>query len=102
MNDITVEELQRKYPEPIPAWTDIAARTPESYCVGGAFCLSLGRTGNSYGSFPEPNDLAGWLRLGHPTLDVAEALDIARHIIDENDAGNFEDAWAWLSKGLST
>jgi hypothetical protein len=89
-----VDEIRRKYPNPS------SARRPQGpYCVGGAFLLSS--RWRKTVSYPDATTLALKLRAGNDNLSREEADHCAAQIIRENDAGNFEDAWAWLDKALS-
>jgi hypothetical protein len=91
-----VDEIRRKYPNPVRS----GGQPDDTYCVGGAFCLSReGRV--AWNNFPISPYLAQELRLENPTLSDYDALEIANSIIDANDNERFEEAWAWLEKGLT-
>lgn len=85
---ITIEELRRKYPNPVShPERDLSGK---SYCVGMA-CLA------------EMKEQGGFAAYWHENINLPahEARAIWHHIIRENDAGNFDVAWAWLDKGLT-
>ncbi len=84
---ITVEELRRKYPNPRAHPRGYAGE----YCVGWALRREVGS------SF----SVVDALRSANPNLSESQAEAFLAHIIAENDAGNFDVAWAWLDKGLS-
>lgn len=106
---ITVEELRRKYPEPVEATITNVLDHADAYCVGGSLCLELG----GKNGFPTVSAAVWWnerdseltldwaLLIANPQLTAPQAAELAAHIMDENDEGNFDVAWAWLDKGLS-
>ncbi len=84
---ITVEELRRKYPHPV--------REPKNvgeYCVGMTLGMKMGIAARC---------ITENLQRANPNLGLHEAFRISTEIVHENDAGNFDVAWAWLDKGLS-
>lgn len=88
---ITVEELRRKYPEPKRG----ADFTNDSdYCVGFAFAMEMGLQSPS-------RDIEHALRLAKPDLRDSDIRFYVVQILTANDCGEFDDAWAWLDKGLS-
>jgi hypothetical protein len=101
----TIEQIRRAYPTPI---TDseipdhIGART---YCVGGALLLAFG-CATCTTCFPTVAALWGALRAINPALARPQtgqnvAYDLACAIIDNNDKGTFEDAWAYARQALT-
>lgn len=59
-----VQVLRQQYSRPVKAGFDSRKSDPMDYCVGGAFCISLG----SDDRFPEDNKLAEILTKENPNL----------------------------------
>src|SRR5438067_13860098 len=98
---ITVDELQRKYPNPRAAAE--APRYPDDYCVGGTLWAEIWQRGldERYSNyFPTFGKLASLMQDNNPRLGQDAANEMSQNIIRLNDARQFEDAWAWLRKGL--
>jgi hypothetical protein len=83
---ITVEEIRERYPNPRKNPT-----SSNGYCVGYALCRYLKR----------PLSIFEALMWANPGLSERKAKEFHRHIVETNDAGDFDAAWAWLGKGLS-
>lgn len=89
---ITVEELRRKYPNPVSFAKE---RVPlDAYCVGKALCLEIGMSMAVW-------DIQHALHYANPNLTPGDLDYFYVHITAENDAENFDVAWAWLDKALS-
>jgi hypothetical protein len=123
MSELTAAAVRAAYPWPvssedIPDDPDdpVASRC---YCVGGAFLMALGEPCTSLTRFPTPRPLEEALERLNPSLcqdvlcDRFAALaalppdwtvrlshGFAVAIIDANDRGDFDDAWAALDAAL--
>ena len=96
MNKITMEAVKEKYPNPS---TGILKGT--DYCVGGALARYLGEWANDKLAYPVINYVGRLLMSANPMLTENDAIGYSVKIIDENDSGCFEDAWATLGRALT-
>jgi hypothetical protein len=88
---MNVSEIRARYPRPVTTRNSV-----DSYCVGGAFCLSVGYRAR----FPRKEFLTMILPEANPHLSGLQALRFARLIVQANDAGDFEAAWKHLNAAL--
>ena len=101
----TAEQVKAKYPNPQRWSIQIVALRPESYDVAGAFLqyVSHGFPIIAY-NFPDTLELLGALdtmskALGtNPNKDRLE--DLAAQILDANDSGHMDKAWAYLDQAI--
>lgn len=113
MSKITVADIRAKYPKPMTSYAfgAMPTDTPDGrlgrlgcYCVLGACsCFLKEHRGFAHrSSFPSIR--VGGIRVllaANPSLDKETALTFAGDIVDANDAGNFELAWAKLDEALA-
>ena len=102
---ITVEAIRHKYPHPVKFSYMYAANT-DKYCTGGACIKFAGITLPNKAAhyehvFPAGSSLAWALCQINPALDAYKAAMLAGHILDKNDAEQFELAWAYLDEALT-
>lgn len=94
---ITAAEIRAKYPAPVVVLGD--SSLPEGcYCVGGALCLFTGHDGGN--TNPSEWVLTLALENANHRLDHEHSKAVAKYIIEQNDLGNFDDAWDGLDAGL--
>ena len=103
---ITMQQIREQYPNPIEAHN---ALEDTEYCIGGAVCLSKGKSE----PFPTPVRLAQELidivfvkthkasNTGQVATNAFNALCAARGIIEANDNGEFNRAWEILDTFLT-
>lgn len=93
---VNVTEIRAKFPNPVSA----AAGSRESeYGVDGAFC-HVSSQGKIPLGFPPLRVLAAQLFWENPQLGKTGALLAAHTIIERNDQGNVQGAWAILDIAL--
>ena len=100
---INVKELKEKYPNPVTSITaTITDIRKGSYCVGGALCLELNKTGGyTATTFPSSVYLRDALIIANPNLSIDDGEYYADLIIDLNDAREFKHAWQMLERALT-
>lgn len=94
---LTVDDIRTRYPDPC---TSQSSRADGTYCVGGACLLVAALPWRDNSVFPQGWQVAQALRQLNPLMGDALALDYARRIIHENDAGHFDAAWQLVSLAL--
>lgn len=89
-NAVKYREIRIRFPNPAKAGGE------GSYCVGGAVCKYF----NGDVPFPGEGKLASVLRdiVGVP---ANRAKFLARHIIRNNDKGDFNKAWDYVAAALN-
>ena len=90
---VSIADIKAKYPNPKRVTDDM--RDGEGYCVGGALCLYQGIDRR----FPGLSTLALAIEQANPDAD--DVYRIAQAILQTNDYGDFELAWALLDKVLT-
>lgn len=94
---MNVEDIKAQYPDAGPA--DPRAHGGP-YCVGGALCQYLGKSGVF--KWPTVWELAFTLQEANPNLDDSKARQYAARIMDLNDmAEDIPAAWDMLGKALN-
>ena len=101
MDEITMESLREKYPNPVAHPEKYPGGTV--YCIGWALCREVKQAAIFGEIDPEGGDLsvAGALRMVNPKLSQNDALDFTEAIIDLNDEEKFDRAWGILEKALN-
>lgn len=100
----TIEDIRALFPQPRVA---PGSQNPKAlgYCVGGALCRFQHQDIKSpimqAINFPSVGFLKEVLQELNPTLMSHGARLYAREIIEFNDAGQFEQAWAVTARALS-
>lgn len=101
---VTAELVKRDYPTPVPAALH-SPSDPIGYCVGGALCRFLG--GDHADGWPIGITLAGAIRRaraknGLPKLVPEREELLAEQVMEANDEGQLEHAWALLDRAITT
>jgi hypothetical protein len=90
-----INQIKKKYPNP--------RRTPlgsnEGYCVGGALCQWAGFTGFKR-HYPLSAEIAEAIHSLNPHIPIELAYGYSYRIMDANDGGRFDAAWAIAEEAL--
>lgn len=88
---INVEEIKARYPNPVKGYRSFCG----GYCIGGALC---GFLGDPQADFPNKSRVADELKKANP--NIKNAWEYAITIVNYNDDGEFDKAWAVLKEAL--
>lgn len=106
MNRISATKLRAKFPQPIRAIQASGYRDDE-YCVGGALCKEMGIDRHGC-NFPTAEEVRRAICAANHSVDTNLLTDKdfyylcaqSEAILELNDIGHFDAAWALLSKML--